>query len=211
MRYEINQKVWTIGLNLVSKRTGEAVYPLGFTAPHPEEYSIAQIFFNELTVTEHHKVPGEWDNEKKYDGFVLKDSQDRVWHNQYPLAIYGQLSDSHDCLFETTLFEKLLIENQSKGIDDDWETSCKQFADIYKTPIYHYSLTRFMNQLAGGVLDENNTTKNEQAPIWPQLKDIRDRVVKEFFEATGKTLEPYVLNLGKEDKKCEVRRWRVVD
>lgn len=211
MRYNVGQKVWTIGLDLVSKKTGETTYPFSFRAPHPEQYSIAQIFFNELTVTEHHKVPGEWDNEKKYDGFILIDGQNRVWHNQYPRAIYGQLSDSSDDLFTTPLLKQLLIDNKSKGIDAGWDGLCKQFADIYKTPTHHYSLTRFMDDLAGGILDDDNTINNEREAIWPQLKDIRDRVVKEFFEATGKTLEPYIWHLGIEDKKVAFRRWRVVD
>lgn len=51
----------------------------------------------ELTVKEHHKVRDEYDShdtEPKYDGFVLTDREGNVWHNQYPYAAYGQLSDT---------------------------------------------------------------------------------------------------------------------
>ena len=55
-----------------------------------------------LTVVEHHKVA--WDQypteEKKHDGFLLKDENGIVFANQYPRASYGQISDRSDRLFD---------------------------------------------------------------------------------------------------------------
>lgn len=203
MRYSVGQKVWTIGLSLIEKDTGNPVYPIGFLAPHPGQLGISKLYFNALTVSEHHKVSGEWSDELEYDGFILKDEKDRVWHNQYPVARYGQISDSGDGLFESTLFEQMLIEHESKGLDPDWDSACAEFMQINQMPINQYSLTRFMNDLAGGLLDENGTTRNQRSEIWPKLVEIRDRVVKEFNETTGKVLESYI--------DIKLLRWRVAE
>jgi len=45
---------------------------------------------------EHHKVPGDWEDELKYDGFKFQDQNGKVWDNQYPKASYGQLDDSNN-------------------------------------------------------------------------------------------------------------------
>lgn len=211
MRYSVGQKLWTIGLELVSKKTGRTVNSFGFTAPNPELFEISKLFFNELTVTEHHRVPGEWSDDVQYDGFILNDSEGRVWHNQYPRASYGQISDTCDGLFKTPLMEQLLAEQKASGAAVDWDSLCQQFTQKNQTPFKQYSLTRFMDDLAGGILDKDGKIEYEQYPVWPQLAEIRDRVVKAFFEATGKTLEPYIQNLGSVNDAIAFRSWRVVD
>lgn len=56
----------------------------------------------QLTVTEHHKVSSQWDTENNldYDGFKLVDSRNLVWHNQFPKASYGQVTDTQDQIFK---------------------------------------------------------------------------------------------------------------
>jgi hypothetical protein len=210
MRYKLNQKIWTIGLTLVNKESNKPVYPYGFLRPYPNQFDITNIFFNELTVTEHHKVSGEWSDEKQYDGFILKDTQDRVWHNQYPRASYGQLSDSNDGLFTTPLFEKLFEETKALDNDLDWNTACTKFMDQYKSTINQFSLTRFMEDLNGGIVDDD-TTKVECHEIWPKIEEIQKRVIQTFKETTGKTLEHYIEHFGVEGDTIRFRRWRVVE
>lgn len=53
----------------------------------------------ELKCAEHHKVRYEFDEadaKKKYDGFIFANAEGVVYHNQYPVASYGQLDDSGD-------------------------------------------------------------------------------------------------------------------
>jgi hypothetical protein len=52
-----------------------------------------------MTVAEHHKVTWRYDHpgcDPLYDGYVLRDTNGEVWHNQYPVADYGQLDDSNN-------------------------------------------------------------------------------------------------------------------
>lgn len=210
MRYNLDQKVWTIGLVLVNKENNKPVFPFGFLRPYPDQFSITNMFFNEVTVVEHHKVSGEWSDEKQYDGFILKDDQDRVWYNQYPTASYGQVSDDADGLFTSPLIEKMFEDAKSSGNDLDWNQACAKFNEMYKATINQYSLTRFMDDLTGGVLDEDGTTKVERHEVWPKLKEIQDRVVTEFNKATGKRLESYVEDFGG-NKIVRFRQWRVID
>lgn len=70
----------------------------------------AAIHFVKLTVTAHHRVPGDWDDEIKYDGYELVDDKGQVYTNQYPRASYGQLSDEGDRRFWL---------KSEKGVPDD--------------------------------------------------------------------------------------------
>lgn len=57
------------------------------------------IKFIKLTVKEHHRVPGEWDDEVKYDGYILAADDGTIFTNQYPRAVYGQVSNRGDRIF----------------------------------------------------------------------------------------------------------------
>ena len=54
------------------------------------------IEFIKLKCTQHHKVPGNWDDDPRYDGFSFIDDVDRIWHNQFPRAGYNKTDDSMD-------------------------------------------------------------------------------------------------------------------
>jgi hypothetical protein len=58
--------------------------------------TLKEIKLLDVQCLEHHRVPGEWDNEIKHDGFIFKDDTGRVWYNQYPRAAYGQMDDSNN-------------------------------------------------------------------------------------------------------------------
>jgi hypothetical protein len=68
----------------------------------PGEDVLDDVKMHVLTVDEHHMVAWDQDpnQEKKYDGFLLKDATGQVWSNQYPTAAYGQISDAADWRFD---------------------------------------------------------------------------------------------------------------
>lgn len=88
---------------------GEEIYACVFV--HGDRISTSQpysmwpnetptdIKFIKLTVKEHHRVSGEYDDEVKYDGYILTADDGKIFTNQYPLASYGQISDRGDRIF----------------------------------------------------------------------------------------------------------------
>lgn len=93
-----------------------------------------------LVCVEHHKVPGDWEDEVKYDGFIFKDMEGKEWYNQYPRASYGQLDDSQNTTVRSkdavdlsfmTDFE-VYLSSIYRGIDaltGDEAKSLQDFAD----------------------------------------------------------------------------------
>ncbi|MGL5231807.1 MAG: hypothetical protein ACRC7W_00560 [Fusobacteriaceae bacterium] len=96
MRFEVNEVILLVGVNFsmtgFDGRRGDRGFT--FRIPQPNDI-INEIKFVESTVKEHHKVPGEWDDEAKYDGFIF-DVQGNRGTNQYPRAAYGQMSDAQN-------------------------------------------------------------------------------------------------------------------
>ena len=78
------------------------------------------IKFIKMTVKEHHKVPGQYDEEIKYDGYILATDDGALFTNQYPLASYGQVSDRGDRIFHIDFRGKTqedfnkIFDNQAK-------------------------------------------------------------------------------------------------
>ena len=78
------------------------------------------IKFIKLTVKEHHKVPGDYDEEIKYDGYILAADDGTIFTNQYPRASYGQMSDRGDRIFHIDFRGKTeedfrkMFDNQAK-------------------------------------------------------------------------------------------------
>lgn len=91
MRYNVNQVVLFMHINFIPKelRMGNLFFPW--------KDELVGVSFKKLTCKEHHRVPGDWDDEIKYDGFIFsetKDGKEELYNNQYPRASYGQLDDS---------------------------------------------------------------------------------------------------------------------
>ena len=76
------------------------------------------IEFIKLTVKEHHKVPGDYDDEVKYDGYILAADDGTIFTNQYPRASYGQLNDRGDRIFHID-FRGKTEEDFKKMIDNE--------------------------------------------------------------------------------------------
>lgn len=90
MRYEKGQKVPFIEIDFT------ATSPRFKATYFPWMDTLNSITIKMMDCVEHHKVPGEWDDEPKYDGFIFKDQDETTWNNQYPRAAYGQIDDSQN-------------------------------------------------------------------------------------------------------------------
>ena len=92
MRYQVGSDYYFIH---VAYTAGDsAVRMTDLFLPWQDE--LHEIRVRKLTCKEHHKVPGDWDDEKKYDGFIFVDEDGAQWNNQYPVASYGQIDTSRD-------------------------------------------------------------------------------------------------------------------
>lgn len=102
MRYQVGQKIWTMWADNV----GAFMYPFYSRLENFDQYepsNFPAVQFRLLEVTEHHRVKGEWDaddKEPENDGYILKEADGTVWHNQYPIAHYGQLTCTQDQRFD---------------------------------------------------------------------------------------------------------------
>lgn len=103
MAHEIGKELWVFWPDNV----GAFMYPFySVLSNFAEVEKFPAIQFRKLTVTEHHRVRGEYDSNDavpNYDGYVLTDEKGTVWHNQYPYAkLGGQLSNGLGHIFEIT-------------------------------------------------------------------------------------------------------------
>lgn len=214
MRHSIGSKVWVMGIKAHYVDNGKRRVNLHFMAPFPNIVEVDQLTFRELTITEHHKVPGEWDDEPKHDGFHAVDSEGLVWHNQYPRASYGQMDDTADGDFTLgTLNDDYVANYQDK------ENALELMEDDLLAKGYSmsmYNLCRFLGTFAGGVCTEQGKLKfrdkahKERIERW---KPITDRVIADFHQQTGRKLEFYVYTLDNKKDPNEFfgfLKWRVV-
>lgn len=105
-RYDLGEKLITISLRIQYPGSGSTPARLMHMHSLPSFYEyqnkgvrLHSVVFKELEVTEHHQVPGEWDDNLQYDGYILIDREGQRWTNQYPRACYGQVSDTADRVF----------------------------------------------------------------------------------------------------------------
>lgn len=151
MRYEIGQKIWTVFFHNL-----DAFFYPSYSQFMPwESATFPEIEFRELTVTEHHKVLNEWANNTDVpdcDGYVLQDDTGRIWHNQFPRASYGQMSDNCDGLFRLFLEkQKPIFEEVLDFITAKRETR-KENGVLLQSPhvIETYDLVRELSQISRG-------------------------------------------------------------
>lgn len=111
MRYELGEKV--IGIK-VRFKPSEARWSNLYL---PDRDTLEGIDLIEMTVVKHARVPWDQDPEEKleYDGYVLEASDGTVFHNQYPKASYGQVTDSANWTFS---YAEVNEDNFLKSFED---------------------------------------------------------------------------------------------
>lgn len=149
-RYQVGQKVPVIQINFEMKS------PRFLNLYLPWEDTLTSINVKVLECVSHQRVPGDWDNEVKYDGYIFNDPATSVeYYNQYPRASYGQISTDNDWRF---------YDNSSK--------------EDYFNP--YTDASNFLSKIEKGIRDLRETK-----PEWSEmLKEHYDQVVK-LVEAEG--------------------------
>lgn len=97
MRYQVAQALFVVQFGFASDRArGRTINTFRLPMLHDDEMP-EKFNFNRLEVTEHHKVYDEYSNRQtppEYDGYLLKDGDNKAFANQYPVASFGQFSDT---------------------------------------------------------------------------------------------------------------------
>lgn len=101
MRYNVGEVLHTIKLVHADSKPDRCFFMAYIPRGDERDAPRPTVEIIDLTVEEHHKVPWEFgtDDDKPYDGYVLKDAEGNDWHNQYPTACYGQISTEGDYRF----------------------------------------------------------------------------------------------------------------
>lgn len=206
MRFNVGDKIWTVSFTLADKKTGEIENAPFFYNPDPSMFDIKDIKFILLTISKHHRVPGDFSDKIEYDGFQAVDTNGDIWNNQYPRASYGQLDDSANWHFELAKM-KDYFSDSSKGNDGYHEIMERVLKENYA--VNGALLTKVLQDLNGGLINDKDQTKMEanHPDIAKELKSIADRIVSEFEKQTGSKLVCYNRNFGK--TYAFVRSWKV--
>ena len=127
------------------------------------------IKFIKLTVKEHHKVPGDYDDEVKYDGYILAADDGTIFTNQYPRASYGQVSDRGDRIFH--------IDFRGKT-EEDFK---KMFKNKTKVP-YEYVLIHevFTPMFKTVTLDKRKLSDELGVRLSMLINHFKDNFTKQF-------------------------------
>ena len=127
------------------------------------------IKFIKLTVKEHHKVPGDYDEEVKYDGYILAADDGTIFTNQYPRASYGQVSDRGDRIFH--------IDFRGKT-EEDFK---KMFKNKTKVP-YEYVLIHevFTPMFKTVTLDKRKLSDELGVRLSMLINHFKDNFTKQF-------------------------------
>lgn len=127
------------------------------------------IKFIKLTVKEHHRVPGEHDDEVKYDGYILAADDGKIFTNQYPRAGYGQISDRGDRIFH--------IDFRGKTEDD----LKKMFENEAKVP-HEYVLIHeaFTPMFKAVTLDKEKLSDGLGVKLSMLINHFKDNFTKQF-------------------------------
>lgn len=156
MRYEIDQKMFAVNFAFPGNHThGMYSVPLKYNDIQPES-----INFIELKVTEHHRVPGDYDDVIAYDGYLLKDDAGTVYANQYPRASYGQTTDASNRRFNKLVETR---EQLKEGAAFEYNLLSDTLASIYD---------------GIDILDQPENPRAFEKRN--QLIELRDRILAEF-------------------------------
>ena len=174
MRYQPQQEIFVVAFRYPTMDQRMLTYrqPLIHDDNQP-----TRIYFNKLTVAEHHRVRSEWaavDSEPTCDGYLLSAEDGKVYSNQYPTASYGQTTDTADRRFFLHLEEK-------EGVYE------KFLADNPDSPLEYNLLTDVIESIMKGIKDlgaiptEAENYKRAKAKH-DQLVVLQARMLLEFTQ-----------------------------
>lgn len=204
-RYQIGQEIYTCAF--IYENHADITRPLSYgddTLPET-------VKFIKLTVMEHHKVSQPHSLEAECDGYILTSPEGDVFHNQYPIASYGQSSDLRNRVFTTSTkgmskdqIRELVKNSKNKPWQyvtiDEVYTPINTAVNLVDTKIDEHTLYRFSK-----LLKMFNSAFEEQFPG----KELS--VVPYVFHNTDGTTETFqdILETRVVDKGCVVAQQKM--
>lgn len=147
MRYNVSESYLFIFIDF------QKIKPRFGNIYHPWEDILKSIQIKKFECNEHRKVPGTYEDEIKYDGFIFSEG-DSIWYNQYPRASYGQTTDDNDW--------RLYNSDTS---DKNW---------LFKP---YTDLSTYMSMLISGIQDLSKPFDNEApADLEERLKSCKSHL-----------------------------------
>lgn len=173
-RYSLNEVIYGVVFTYKERSSPCTFPPFLYDNTIPDK-----IHFKKLTVEEHHKVPSEYDEDKRKtcDGYVLKDEKGQIFYNQYPEAHYGQTSDECDRLFEIYA-------------ETDEEIN-KIAADILNNPYIYKDAKSIFSSMMRGINDLSAIDTPEAQEKVKLLRNFIARFTEEFNNYTGKYIHSH--------------------
>jgi hypothetical protein len=139
MRFEVGQIVPVVNVSFHARYNVDQFQAAWMRHYHPAYHLLDGIEVKLLEVTEHHKVASEFDDTPDCDGFVLRETvTGDIWHNQYPVAVYGQLDDSRDRMVQRK--HDHFTKEEADAMSDDehdavlryWPTGLAELQSVYR-------------------------------------------------------------------------------
>ena len=189
-RYSVGQKLPVLFLMRAPKDGDDVTLNLMFFGFTPLLDDVEpEIEIKALTVLSEHKVPWEFGDgdETPYDGFILEDAKGNTWHNQYPVAAYGQLSDTADAMFDLALESK---EEVQQFLQDN-PFGCGQgvLATRYLDDLDRTLVKLFDPKGGQELTDKYNQLRAHYASVVEALEAANLPVVREPLTMGGKVIE----------------------
>lgn len=170
MRFTVGESIPFVHVKFQFQNGETNADGLGFSTFYPWHHRLIDIDFLMLKCTEHHNVPVS-DSVSTSDGFIFTQDNGNIWHNQYPVANYGQFSDTSDSLARRHLeTEDALNEEIEKGIN------------LFEVK----SLSSYLSEVARGIFELRCEREKGTAPepdyigLMAQLQAHYDDVVSKF-------------------------------
>lgn len=196
-RYSVGQEIYGICFKYIDKDTNVKIVSSSVSSVTMNDVP-EDIEFKKFIVTEHHKVGKEYDpTDMTADGYILKDENGLIYHNQYPIATYEQVSDSNDRIF-TRSSDGMTQEEIQSLVDNEYENPYEYISISVITVI------------------EKVKNVNKYPTLREKYKKLYEMIITKFTEKyPGKKIEivPYKFTSenGKFDWYPEIMRACVVD
>lgn len=156
----------------------------GLYVPWEIEQDLLDLQVVVLKCVLHEKVPSKWETngEKKYDGFIFEYEADRTrWLNQFPRAVYGQLSDDADRILNIDWQSTGLSVKELMAQDD---TVPARMTALQDGKHFLSNIRRGQHQIA----EQAGTTESLKRVYIKALQAFEKQVQELMEKATGKKL-----------------------